>query len=180
MGPMPSNPPVIPLRLERTDLIALLRSTLRPLVEQAEAEGIELRVDALGSVPPLALDREKIGWVVTVLVGNAMRHIRRADAEAAGGSVIVHLTVDETRGAVVVSVHDDGPGIPRDVIPNLFERRSGRQHAVGLALLLVRDVVAAHSGTLEVETQHGEEEHGTSIDILLPLGSEGVRTPGTR
>jgi signal transduction histidine kinase len=159
----------IPLRIETTDLTALLRSALQPLIQQADDDGIELRIDALGAIPALRVDREKLAWVVTVLAGNALRHLRRADAEGIGDSLLVHLAHDEDRRSVVLSVHDDGPGIPPAVLPFLFERRAGKQHALGLALLLVRDVIAAHGGAIEVETRTGVEEHGTSINIVLPV-----------
>lgn len=120
----------IPLHLETTDLTALLRSALHPLVEQAEEDGI-------------------------------------------GGSLLVHLAHDEVCRSVVLAVHDDGPGIPQETLPFLFERRRGKQHALGLALLLVRDVVFAHAGTIDVETRTGMEEHGTSINVVLPVRPTG-------
>ena len=163
----------IPLRLETTDLTALLRSALHPLVEQAEEDGIELRIDALGTIPSLRVDREKLAWVVTVLAGNALRHLRRADRHGIGGSLLVHLAHDEARRSVVLAVHDDGPGISPEILPFLFERRRGKQHALGLALLLVRDVVCAHGGTIDVETRTGMEEHGTSINVVMPVSSTG-------
>jgi signal transduction histidine kinase len=159
----------IPLRLETTDLTALLRSALRPIIEQAEEDGIELRIDALGTIPSVRVDREKMAWVVTVLAGNALRHLRRAERHGIGGSLLVHLAHDETRRSVVLAVHDDGPGIPQETLPFLFERRRGKQHALGLALLLVRDVVFAHDGTIDVETRTGMEEHGTSVNVVLPV-----------
>ena len=66
-------------------------------------------------------------------------------------------------------MHDDGPGIPPQTLSLLFERRGGKQHALGLALMLVRDIVSAHDGTIELETRTGTEEHGTSVNLVLPL-----------
>lgn len=82
--------------------------------------------------------------------------------------MLVHLEHDEAAKEVAIAVQDDGPGIPPDKLPYLFERRSGAPHVEGLALSLVRDVVEAHGGRIEVESRTDPEEHGTSITIRIP------------
>ncbi|MDB5215044.1 MAG: Sensory box histidine kinase [Myxococcaceae bacterium] len=159
----------IRVRFEDTDVAALLRSSLTPLIEQAKDQHIELRVETLGDVPRLAVDNEKLAWAVSALVGNALRFVRRGSAERAGGSVLVHIVPEAKE--VAIAIQDDGPGIPKEKLPYLFERRSGAHHAEGLALSLVRDVVAAHGGRIEVESRTGPEEHGTSISIRIPRSS---------
>lgn len=156
------------VRFEDTDVATLLRSSLKPLIEQAKEQHIELRVETLGEVPHLSVDNEKLAWAVSALVGNALRFVRRGNRERAGGSVLVHIVHEKESKEVAIAVQDDGPGIPKEKLPYLFERRSGAQHAEGLALLLVRDIVAAHGGRIEVESRSGDEEHGTSISIRLP------------
>jgi signal transduction histidine kinase len=158
----------IDLDLEETDLAALLRASLAPLFEQATRDRIELRVVSLGEVPPARVDREKIAWCVATLAGNALRYVAKAGAEGSGGSVLVHLDHPGARGDVTISVQDDGPGIPDHKLPFLFERRNGAIHAEGLSLGLVREIVEAHGGAVEVESRHGEDEHGTSITLRLP------------
>ncbi|MDB4933314.1 MAG: Sensory box histidine kinase [Labilithrix sp.] len=158
----------IPLTLEPTDVLALLRASLVPLAAQAASERIELRVVSLGSIPTVAVDREKIAWCVATLVGNALRYVRRSDgAGEMGGSVLVHVEHDEGSTGVAIAVHDDGPGIPDDKLPYLFERRRGSMHVEGLALSLVRQIVSAHGGEILVESRRGRDEHGTSVTIQL-------------
>ena len=157
------------VRFEDTDIAALLRSSLKPLIEQAKQQHIELRVETLGDVPKLAVDNEKLAWAVSALVGNALRFVRPGTPERAGGSVLVHLVHEKESNEVAIAVQDDGPGIPEEKLPYLFERRSGAPHAEGLALSLVRDIVAAHGGKIDVESRTGVEEHGTSISIRVPL-----------
>ena len=159
------------VRFEDTDVAALLRSSLEPLIEQAKEQKIELRVVTLGDVPQLSVDPEKLAWGVATLVGNALRYVRRGNAEHAGGSVLVHVEHVELAGKspeVAIAVQDDGPGIPEDKLPYLFERRSGAPHVEGLSLSLVRDIVAAHGGRIEVASRTGTEEHGTSITLHIP------------
>jgi signal transduction histidine kinase len=160
---------LIPIHLEETAIPDLLEASLRPLQEQAARSRIDLRVATLGDIPRLRVDREKLAWAVTALVGNALRYVERGVDGDAGGSIVVHITRSEMIDGIAISVQDDGPGIPDDKVPFLFERRRGAVHADGLALSLVRQIVLAHGGGIEVETRHEEEDHGTSITIVLPL-----------
>jgi signal transduction histidine kinase len=161
----------IPLRREQTDVVGLLRSSLRPLIQQAEEQKIELRVESMGPIPKLRVDPEKLAWGVSALVGNALRYVRRGNGQGPGGSVLVHVQHEEGTPEIAIAVQDDGPGIPREKLPFLFERREGAPHAEGLALSLVRDIVSAHGGRVEVESRteaDDPEEHGTSITLWLP------------
>jgi signal transduction histidine kinase len=159
--------PSVPLRLEVTSIPDLLRVALRPLIEQAKHSRIALRLATLGQVPEVTIDREKIAWSVTALVGNALRYEVRDDV---GASIVVHVTYDAISESLGISVQDDGPGIPDDKLPFLFERRRGAIVADGLALSLVRQIVAAHGGRIEVESRREPEDHGTSITLVLPVG----------
>lgn len=165
---MTNDPKSILVRFEATDIAALLRSSLTPLIEQAKEQQIELRVETLGDVPQLPVDPEKLAWGVATLVGNALRYVRHGTTVRAGGSVLVHVEHDEASTEIAIAVQDDGPGIPAEKLPFLFERRSGAPHVEGLALSLVRDIVAAHGGRIEVESRTGADEHGTSITLRLP------------
>jgi signal transduction histidine kinase len=159
------------VRFEDADIAALLRSSLAPLIDQAKEQQIELRVETLGDVPKLAIDPEKLAWGVATLVGNALRYVRRGSSVRAGGSVLVHIEHDEEAKEIAIAVQDDGPGIPKEKLPYLFERRNGAPHAEGLALSLVRDIVAAHGGRIDVECGASSDEaheRGTSITIRLP------------
>jgi signal transduction histidine kinase len=159
------------IHLEETDVAELLQASLRPLVEQAARSRIDLHIAKLGEVPRLRVDREKLAWSVTALVGNALRYVAHGEmsADEVGGSVLVHVTSESASATVSISVQDDGPGIPADKLPFLFERRRGAVHADGLALTLVRQIVVAHGGRIEVESRCDPDDHGTSITIQLPI-----------
>jgi signal transduction histidine kinase len=161
----------LPIVLEETDVIELLDASLLPLIAHARREQVELHLAKLGDIPKLRVDREKLAWAVTALVGNALRYVSHGDVKRAelGGSVVVHVTREEGETTVSISVQDDGPGIPGDKLPFLFERRAGAVHADGLALSLVRQIVTAHGGHIEVESRSETDDHGTSITIALPI-----------
>jgi signal transduction histidine kinase len=161
---------VIPVRRETVDIVALLRSCLAVVQDQARADGIEIRIDVEGEPPAaMAIDPEKIAWAVTTLVGNSMRYVRRATRSDGGGSILLQVGVDQTAAELTIAVHDDGPGIPPEKLARLFARADRALHAAGLALVLVRDVVDAHGGRLQVESRTESDEHGTSITIRIPL-----------
>jgi len=157
----------IPVAFEETDIEKLLQQSLRPLVEQATRSRVDLRIATLGDIPALHVDREKLAWCVATLVGNACRYTS-AD-EDTRGSVVVHVTRLDDANEISVSIQDDGPGIPDAKLPYLFERKTGAAYAEGLGLSLVREIVQAHRGRIEVESRRHEDDHGTSITIVLPV-----------
>ena len=80
-------------------------------------------------------------------------------------------------GGAVLSVTDDGPGIPAELQPELFERfvrgdssRSRAAGSTGLGLAIVDAVVAAHGGRVEMTSQPGQ----TVFTIALPLPYDGA------
>jgi two-component system OmpR family sensor kinase len=103
--------------------------------------------------------------VLVNLVGNAIEHT------PAGTSVTVSLTVDN--GQAVIAVCDDGPGIPAEFAPHVFERfargETARAHTggeSGLGLAIAEAIVRAHRGQLAVESEPGR----TEFTVRLPLG----------
>ncbi len=161
----------IPLRFERVELARLAASTLEPLQREAEAMDATLMVESTAPATAVMADPEKIAWVVATLVGNALRYLPRGTRLHPGGHITVRVHDEEPRGHVTLAVQDDGPGIPEEKRAALFKRRAGEQHAIGLALTLVSDVVAAHGGRLEVESSTASYEHGTTVRVILPKTS---------
>lgn len=179
-----SRPPAptdaIPLRRSAVDLAALLASTLEPLQEQGRAADIGVAIESTGTPPgPVTIDPEKIAWVVATVVGSAFRYVKRGTRVRPGGSIVVRIGWGDVPGHVVLRVIDDGCGIPKEKLPFLFERRAGAQHAAGLALMLVHDVVVAHGGEVHVESRTDALGHGTTVAITLPLIAPGAKAaPG--
>ena len=75
--------------------------------------------------------------VIATLLDNALVH----------GAGVVTIRTSQTPGSVVVEVRDEGPGVPRELVPRIFERSvSGRPGGTGLGLALARSVIAADGG----------------------------------
>jgi signal transduction histidine kinase len=73
--------------------------------------------------------------------------------------------------ALIVTVADDGPGIPEDVIPMIFEpffTTKAAGQGSGLGLSISRKIVIAHGGELEVDSEVGQ---GARFSVRLPLSS---------
>jgi two-component system, OmpR family, sensor kinase len=116
-------------------------------------------------------DEQRLRQVLTNLLSNAARHT------PAGTIVTVAVRsapgpARRDRGAAVITVTDNGPGIPAELQPDIFERfvrgDTSRSHAAGssgLGLAIVHAVTAAHGGTASVTSQPGE----TRFVIELPV-----------
>jgi signal transduction histidine kinase len=155
----------IPIRRGAVDIRELLAATLDVLRDQARSVGIAVEV-AVDEVVPreVALDGVKTAWAVSTLVGNALRYLGRGGR---AGRIEVRAGYERDTRTLVISVKDDGPGIPASRASRLFED-AGALRSVGLALVLVRDVVAAHGGTIDVHSKTEQGEHGTHITLRIP------------
>jgi two-component system phosphate regulon sensor histidine kinase PhoR len=99
-------------------------------------------------------------------VDNAIRHGREHGR--------IRLRGSGREGAIRIEVEDDGPGIPREHLPRIFERfyrvdkgRSREIGGTGLGLSIAKHIVEAHGGSIRVESRMGE---GTKFLIRIPAG----------
>lgn len=160
----------LPLHLEDVDLVHLAEVVVAGRAPLAEREGLELRVDDDGSAPVVLADAARVEQVLLILLDNAVRHTGR------GGTVAVGVRTGA--GEALLSVSDTGEGIDPGDLPFIFDRfyrgdpsREGR--SAGLGLAIARGLVAAHGGTLAVESTVGA---GTVFTAALPLASGGAVT----
>lgn len=89
----------------------------------------------------------------------------------------IRVTVERDAGQAVVRVTDNGPGIPPDKLPTVFQPfNSTKGKGMGLGLAICREIVEAHAGRIEVESPAGE---GATFTVRLPLYGDGVSAEGT-
>lgn len=151
------------------DLSDLAEETLRLLLPAAEKRGQTLK----GSLPaacPITADRSKLGQVIYNLVENALKYTPE------GGDVLVSLQINGKEA--VLSVQDNGIGIPEADQPHIFERfyrvdkaRSRETGGTGLGLSIVRQLVTLHGGTIAVDSTPGK---GSVFTVRLPLSAKEV------
>jgi len=151
------------LRLERTDIGALLAASAGLAGSRLAAAGLSCRVDA-PSGTYADVDPDRIRQAADNLIGNALRFAPR-------GSVIV-LTARATGPDLDIEVSDDGPGFPAGFLPRAFERfarpdggRSRGDGGAGLGLAIVRAIAAAHGG---VATAGNKPGGGAVVGLHLP------------
>ena len=135
---------------------------------QAQENKISLHADIQPDLPPILADRELVNVLIKNLVGNAIKFSNE------GGRVDV---VAREEGAnLILSVIDQGMGIPPDDLPHIFEKfyrvwsttESGIK-GVGLGLVLAKEAAEAHGGQIEVESELGV---GSRFIVTLPIGEQ--------
>jgi two-component system, OmpR family, sensor histidine kinase BaeS len=154
------------LRLHREpiDVDVLVNETLDAFRPEAVAAGVQLIEAVDAGLPAIDADPARIRGVLGNLVNNALRHTRR------GGTVRVEGVA--VAASVRITVHDDGEGIPADLLPRVFDRfvKGPGSTGSGLGLAIVRDVVEAHGGSVSAASTAGE---GTAISVTLPAATAG-------
>jgi PAS domain S-box-containing protein len=159
----------LPLALEPVPVRDVVVEVLGLLSSAAERRSVELDHDLADDVA--SVDRRRLRQVLLNLVGNAVRHGRR------GGRVLVRTPTPLDPAAVLVSVDDDGPGIPAELLPRLFTPFAGarpassagrddavQEESVGLGLGLAHGLVQAMGGDLSVARSAA---NGTSMLLRL-------------
>ncbi len=159
-----------PTRFLLTDLIHDLTSSFS---SQAASQSIDLKTDIADPKQELAADYDRLNQVLSNLISNALRHTPN------GGTISIHTHSIENKTGdsnykLQITIHDTGNGIPAEDLPFIFDRfwrrdksRSERTHS-GLGLAITKQLVHAHNGTIDVQSEVGK---GTTFTIELPHGA---------
>ncbi|MCY9517237.1 sensor histidine kinase [Paenibacillus apiarius] len=152
------------VELKRADLLQIGEDAIRmiqaahdrPITVHSEAR----EIDAL-------VDERMIKQLMFILLDNALKY--------STSPIELHMGRDDD--AAFFSVHDRGIGIPQEDIPYIFDRfyrvdkaRSRDTGGTGLGLSIAKQIVAAHAGTIDVNSVEGA---GTSIKVRIPVKAEG-------
>ncbi len=146
-------------------------------VADARAAGPDHEWAFTGPDEPVSVrgDAERLHQVVANLLANARTHT----PEGTHVSTSIEAGVDD----VAIVVEDDGPGIPESIQPTLFERfvrgdasRSRRAGSTGLGLAIVQAIVAAHGGSVGVESRPGRTRFTVRLPRRSPEASGGAES----
>jgi PAS domain S-box-containing protein len=156
-----------------------LGATMREILLLTERRFVELGVKLLPDLPAhicvMGFPAE-LRQVFTNLVTNALEAVGR------GGEVRVTVaweTADDgqrPRRGATVTIEDNGPGIPQDVLPQLFQPffTTKGERGTGLGLWVSRGIISKHSGTLDLRSSIDPENHGTLARVFLPVDSPSL------
>ncbi len=151
------------LCLELESPADLLRAAYEAFRPRAHDRGVELVLDDPGYIDKVPVDNDRLQHALQNLLDNALAHT------PAGGRIT--LAAKNSGDSVVLSVIDTGSGIPPEYLPHIFERHfrvpgDTTQGGSGLGLAIVREIVAAHGGTVACESAPGKQ---TVFRMTLPI-----------
>ncbi len=146
------------------DLSVLASDAAREMRLLADEKRISINAGSNGAVSVRG-DPTRLRELVTILLDNSIKY---SDPGAS-----VHVSVHPLPGKASLQVTDTGRGIPKEALPNIFERfyradkaRSRQMGGAGLGLAIARWIVEVHGGTIGIRSEAGR---GTTVTVDLPL-----------
>jgi len=155
------------LNLQPTDLGAIVRQnvSLNRTLAAKRGVGLQLHIEPL---PVMAIDPDKIEQVLNNLISNAVKYSPPGTA--------VNVSLSRHNDHLVLSVQDQGPGIPQDELDKVFQPfettsvQSPRgEKGTGLGLAITKRIVEGHDGRIWVESEPGR---GAAFRLSLPIRGE--------
>ncbi len=151
---------------EPTDLSSFTSELASNFRSACEKAGLQLEVDCLPLAEPVFVDRDMWEKIVLNLLSNAFKFTLDGRIE---------VTLRQIDKRVELTVRDTGSGIPRELLPKIFDRfqrvegaRARTQEGSGIGLALVRELVKLHGGEVAAESTYGK---GSIFTVTIPLGT---------
>ncbi|MCW5201275.1 GHKL domain-containing protein, partial [Desulfobulbus sp. F4] len=146
------------IKKETANITALAADTLVLYREAHKHIAFSLEQD---EIPPFAFDPVQIRRVLINLLDNAVSVL------GSGGSISIAIHLEQDQRSVVLTVSDNGPGIPEEVKRRLFEPYfSTRKSGTGLGLAIANTIVSEHNGSIRVQDN---QPSGTAVVVELPF-----------
>jgi len=158
-----------PTAMARAEASSIVERTLAVVRHRLELSSAELSVE-LPELPAIYCDASQIQQVLLAILVNAL------DALAGGGTRPARVRITAAladRGRVDLAISNNGPPIPKDVLPHVFDPFYSTKHAasgVGLGLAVAYGIVKRHGGEIRVESAEQ-----TTFHVLLPV--DGPEAP---
>jgi signal transduction histidine kinase len=155
------------LQMATMDVLAELGDAVLIYQDKAKRDGIDISYNEPEMLPFVYGDKNRIRQVFINVIDNAIKY------SDSGGNVSIEAT--EEKGNIRVSVADSGCGIKASDLPKIktkFYKANHTRRGSGIGLAVADEIVTAHGGTLEIESQEGV---GTTVIITLPPGKKPER-----
>ncbi|HPF02653.1 MAG TPA: ATP-binding protein [Bacteroidales bacterium] len=152
----------MPLKMSRSDIDAEIHNIVELLRSAAERKKITLTFSAGATDPVIDHDPEKTDQIVTNLLSNAIKFTQE-------NGIVKVSTQISSGNEYEIRVSDNGPGIPGNKIPNIFDRFYRADDTIqgsGLGLALTRELVRLLNGTITVKSIIGK---GTEFTVQIPV-----------
>jgi NtrC-family two-component system sensor histidine kinase KinB len=154
----------IELEFESVPVSTLFDHVQEVFKGQVDMKEVTLTSEVTGDLPRIRADANKITWVLTNLISNALRYVSK------GGHI--QLIARRIGPQVHLSVRDDGPGIAPEYQSKIFQkfvRLKGQEAGgTGLGLTICKEIVRAHGGAIWVESNPGK---GSTFIFTMPVAS---------
>ncbi len=151
---------------EKADIIPVVKDIVESFQNQTASQGFNISLSIPEPLPEMVFDREAMEQVMNNLLDNACKY--------SGGSRKIEVDLLTKGSWVIIDVRDYGIGIRKEDQDKIFSRfyRAGEEltqtvKGSGIGLTIVKQIVEAHNGTIDVESEPGK---GSIFRIRLPMG----------
>jgi signal transduction histidine kinase len=151
------------LNLGPVDIRKTMVAAAEGIKDRLVKDGLSLQISAAANVGSFVADERRVRQILFNLLANAIGF-------SPAGTAIV-LAAERRPDAIVLSVTDNGPGIPSDMKDRVFDwfethPLGSRHRGAGLGLSIVRSFVELHGGTVNLDSAVG---HGTTVTCTFPI-----------
>ncbi|RWL87608.1 MAG: PAS domain-containing sensor histidine kinase [Mesorhizobium sp.] len=159
---------IMQLDISEMNIDRTIAAAAELVADRLDEHRIKLAIDAAQAPASFHGDEIRIRQILYNLLSNAANYAPEAST--------ITLTCRRLADSVEFSVHDDGPGMPPDVLESVFRRfepraNGGRRRGAGLGLSIVKSFVELHGGTVRIETG---QDRGTTVICTFPDKPSGI------
>lgn len=151
--------------LQKTDLNHLIQEVVDRFSVPLKQREIRLQLDMPNQLPLVYVDQDQMIQVLDNIISNALKY--------SAAEEVIKVTVKHQGPEVIISIKDEGVGIPKAELKHIFKRfyrvdkaRSRDMGGTGLGLSIAREMISAHQGSISIDSDIGK---GTTVTICLPV-----------
>lgn len=152
----------IKMEYNNLHVITLFEHVRKVFQSQLAMKRVEMTTEIPKELPRVRADANKITWVLTNLVSNALRYVVHDG--------LIQLKANRIGPNIHLSVQNDGPGIPKEYHTKIFQKfvqvKGRKAGGTGLGLAICKEIVTAHGGAIWVESS---QEKGSTFTFTLPI-----------